>query len=197
VSLCRDRVFTSAECAVLRLLQPHLAAAWGRVTSAQTTWARTADRSLGLSSELRPQDMAAGQYQSLRAYFPGWRNSGELPDPVFEWARASQAELGKPGPRQPLRALTVSKSSGILYLRYFLMGAGAELYFMERPAVAPLLSQREEEVLHWIAQGKRDEEIGIILGVATKTVAKHVEHVLAKLRVTNRTAAVAASLSRG
>lgn len=53
------------------------------------------------------------------------------------------------------------------------------------------LSPREREVLHWVAQGKRDEEIGIILGLARKTVGKHIEHILAKLAVPNRTAAVA------
>jgi DNA-binding CsgD family transcriptional regulator len=51
------------------------------------------------------------------------------------------------------------------------------------------LSPREQEVLYWIAEGKRDWEIGRILGLSPRTVGKHVEHVLAKLRVSSRTAA--------
>jgi DNA-binding CsgD family transcriptional regulator len=55
------------------------------------------------------------------------------------------------------------------------------------------LTSREREILRWIADGKRDGEIAVILGLAPKTVGKHVEHVLRKLGVNNRTAAVAAS----
>jgi len=51
------------------------------------------------------------------------------------------------------------------------------------------LTARECEVVGWIAQGKRDAEIGAILGCATKTVSKHVERVLAKLGAETRLAA--------
>lgn len=51
------------------------------------------------------------------------------------------------------------------------------------------LSARESEVLYWIAQGKTNPEIAVILGIARRTVATHVEHILAKLRVENRCAA--------
>ena len=51
------------------------------------------------------------------------------------------------------------------------------------------LSHREAEVLYWIAQGKTNPEIAVILGIARRTVATHVEHILAKLAVENRCAA--------
>ena len=51
------------------------------------------------------------------------------------------------------------------------------------------LSRREAEVLFWIAQGKTNPEIAVILGIARRTVATHVEHILAKLTVENRCAA--------
>lgn len=54
------------------------------------------------------------------------------------------------------------------------------------------LTAREAEILVWIIQGKRDSEIAIILGIASKTVSKHVERILAKLGVETRGAAVAA-----
>lgn len=53
------------------------------------------------------------------------------------------------------------------------------------------LSPREGEVLHWIAEGKRDAEIATILGIAPRSVSKHVEHILAKLGAETRTAAAA------
>ena len=51
------------------------------------------------------------------------------------------------------------------------------------------LTKREAEVLSWIARGKGNYEIGVILGAKTRTVSKHVEHILSKLNVENRTAA--------
>lgn len=55
---------------------------------------------------------------------------------------------------------------------------------------APELTPRECEVMHWVSQGKRDREIAIILGLSPRTVEKHVCHILEKLRVETRTAAV-------
>ena len=58
------------------------------------------------------------------------------------------------------------------------------------------LTSRECEVLRWVAHGKRDADIARILGIATKTVGKHIEHLLAKLHAENRTAAVSVALDR-
>ena len=51
------------------------------------------------------------------------------------------------------------------------------------------LSPREAEVLLWIAQGKNNEEIGIILGASRNTIKKHVMRVLEKLGAETRNAA--------
>ena len=51
------------------------------------------------------------------------------------------------------------------------------------------LTHREAEVLTWIAKGKGDYEIGVILGAKRRTIEKHVEHILSKLDVENRTSA--------
>jgi DNA-binding CsgD family transcriptional regulator len=56
------------------------------------------------------------------------------------------------------------------------------------------LTRRETEVLTWITQGKTNYEIGVILGVSTRTVCKHVQRVLNKLSVENRTAAAAIAI---
>ena len=51
------------------------------------------------------------------------------------------------------------------------------------------LTEREAEVLYWVAQGKTSPEISIILGSALKTVKKHLQRVYEKLGVETRTAA--------
>jgi DNA-binding NarL/FixJ family response regulator len=57
------------------------------------------------------------------------------------------------------------------------------------------LTARETEVLTWIAQGKTNYEIGVILSACTGTICKHVEHILCKLDVRNRTAAAVIALA--
>ncbi len=51
------------------------------------------------------------------------------------------------------------------------------------------LSPRESEVLLWLTRGKANRDIATILDVSPRTVTKHVEIVLSKLNVENRTAA--------
>jgi DNA-binding CsgD family transcriptional regulator len=54
-----------------------------------------------------------------------------------------------------------------------------------------LLTAREREVLHWVAEGKRDGEIAIILHRSERTIEQHVRTCLRKLGVETRTAAAA------
>ena len=51
------------------------------------------------------------------------------------------------------------------------------------------LTRRETEVLHLLAEGRPNAEIGTELGLSPRTVEKHVEHILEKLAVKSRTAA--------
>ena len=57
------------------------------------------------------------------------------------------------------------------------------------------LTSRETEVLTWIAQGKTNSEIGMILRACTGTICKHVERILSKLGVENRTAAAVIAIA--
>lgn len=56
------------------------------------------------------------------------------------------------------------------------------------------LTIREADVLLWIANGKTNREIGLILEMSPRTVNKHLEQVFRKLGVENRTAAAAAAI---
>jgi len=59
------------------------------------------------------------------------------------------------------------------------------------------LTPREAEVLFWISEGKSNHDIGVILAASTGTICKHVEHILSKLNVENRTAAAVIALKKG
>jgi DNA-binding response OmpR family regulator len=51
------------------------------------------------------------------------------------------------------------------------------------------VTQRESEVLLWIAKGKSNRDIGEILGLSSRTVTKHLEQIYVKLGVENRASA--------
>jgi DNA-binding NarL/FixJ family response regulator len=81
--------------------------------------------------------------------------------------------VGEPGPGEYLIRLNdggVSKDDEILRKRFD-------------------LTEREAEVLLWIAQGKSNRDIAAILNCSPRTVNKHLEQIYHKLDVENRTAA--------
>ena len=63
--------------------------------------------------------------------------------------------------------------------------------------IAKALTQREVEVIRWLANGKNIWEISVILGISERTVKFHTAAILQKLGASNRTHAVAKALSKG
>jgi DNA-binding CsgD family transcriptional regulator len=65
----------------------------------------------------------------------------------------------------------------------------------ERPSSRPPsthgLTRRETEVLQWMAAGKTNKDIAIILAISPRTVEKHLERIFEYLGVETRTAAAA------
>jgi transcriptional regulator EpsA len=60
-------------------------------------------------------------------------------------------------------------------------------------APVTLLSKRELQVLHWVKNGKTNQEIGQILGISPPTVKNHLQKIMRKLNVNNRAQAVGKS----
>jgi DNA-binding NarL/FixJ family response regulator len=68
------------------------------------------------------------------------------------------------------------------------------------PQPAPLrepLTGREVDVLHLITQGQTNRQIGKALAISPGTVKIHVEHILAKLEVSDRTQAAVRAVQLG
>ncbi|MEW5686146.1 MAG: helix-turn-helix domain-containing protein [Pseudomonadota bacterium] len=60
------------------------------------------------------------------------------------------------------------------------------------PQAAPTrLTPREQDALSWVAEGKSDWEISVILGLSEATVRFHVDNARRKLGAVNRAHAVA------
>ena len=62
---------------------------------------------------------------------------------------------------------------------------------------APRLTPRETEILQLIAKGLSNRDAAEALGVSRATVRTHLEHIYAKLEVSNRTEAVTEAIRRG
>lgn len=67
----------------------------------------------------------------------------------------------------------------------------AEFELKQAQAAKPLLTLREREIMHWVAAGKTDEEIGEILNLSSNTTAWHLKNAMRKLNTTRRAQAVA------
>ena len=59
------------------------------------------------------------------------------------------------------------------------------------------LTQREQDVLEQIVRGKSNKEIGAILDISEATVKTHINNLLGKLGVEDRTQAATAAIQRG
>jgi DNA-binding CsgD family transcriptional regulator len=122
-----------------------------------------------------------------------------LPPTVEKWVRREIAAIGMNElairPPQPLYlrlgekslclrlAATRDRTGYILLLR--VEDPTAELAKLNALELGP----RVTEVLYWLAKGKRNEEIGIILRMAPETVKTHLKTIFHHLNVENRAAA--------
>ena len=68
---------------------------------------------------------------------------------------------------------------------------------LDERARRPTLTLREWQVLELVAEGMRNKEIAVALGISGDTVGMHVKNLYSKLDVHDRTAAVAKAIRRG
>ena len=92
-----------------------------------------------------------------------------------------------------LMALQVG-SAGLGEVMWLLSTRPAQAVEETSRLAAAALTAREAEVLSWIAKGKTNRDIGDILGISSRTVNKHLEHVFEKLGVETRAAAAALAI---
>jgi DNA-binding CsgD family transcriptional regulator len=200
----RDRRdFSERDRAVLIFLSPHLAQAYRNCRVAAKTDLDLETIGEGLDSIHRALMVAepngkihwtsplAGEW--LMEFFPDFTHGAErLPSLLAKWLRNIDraAQTGRPAFSQ----LQLPTSSGCRLLVYSGKANGRYVIVLmrERTEIDPVsaepfgLTPREAEILFWLSEAKTRPEIGAILGVSWRTVAKHMEHIFAKLGVENR-----------
>jgi DNA-binding CsgD family transcriptional regulator len=201
------RDFTERERALLQHLQPQLTLAFQNLLAAggvksQLDEATAALKALGSSAVVID---AAGKIlrceepsrQRLTDYFgrvPGHLLPGEVQRWVVE--RLASGPRIKPLPGcfsrvGPRGTLTLRIAPLRLPEEWLLILSEAAAQNMEA-RLRPLgFSRRQSEVVRWLLDGKTNSEIGTILGISSRTVQKHLEHLFADLGVETRTAAAA------
>src|SRR5690606_4349268 len=133
---------------------------------------------------------------AFRAFEPG---TFTLPRTVVEW-------LGRGGRAGPADTIALDAAASHIKLSLSYIGQiGPDeilLRLVEGDAsddqtllkTRLSLTQREAEVLLWIARGKSNRDIADILKLSPRTVNKHLEQIYAKLGVENRTSAAALAM---
>ena len=195
-----QRDYTEIDRIKLNLVRPHLLQAYANAEELmghldekddlKTALRETGHGVIALNAAGETAHATPGAFDRLAAYFPGSSEPPRLPRAISDWLRKG---AGNPFTAQTnssqliVRASHCSKRPLLLLSEQGNRGLG----------LAEPLTRRECEVLKWLCEGKTNPEIALILGVATGTVKLHVEHILAKLGVENRTAATALALDAG
>lgn len=203
----KQKAFTERDRAMLTVVRPHLIQARANAlafTAAERRTLALADSLASLRASvvlLHPDGQVAWftprAMELLERFFPGaGKNASQLPEPLARWWRQAQAQFAEAlaETRTPFTKvlresrLTVHCQTGHDGAHRLLLTE--EKNFSLAAQVRPFgLTHREIEVLYWLAEGKNNPEIAVILKISPRTVHKHVEHIFQKLNVETRHAA--------
>lgn len=183
----------------LNLVRPHLLQAYANVEELaghleERNDLRTALRESGhglvaLDAAGRVAHATPGVAECLARYFPDAAPFPRIPTALEDW-RATH----------PTSAFTMHGTGATLVVRN--PRDAQHLLLVSEDHGLPTLSEggpltpRESEVLHWLGEGKSNREIAGILGISAGTAKQHVQSILAKLGVANRTVATAVARRR-
>jgi DNA-binding CsgD family transcriptional regulator len=137
------------------------------------------------------------QMRKLGFYHEVWKPLG-IDDSLRVWLPAPEGHGRQLYLERSKRDFTERERSLLELVRPALIKMHAAATTRRRkdgPESSPL-TPRETEILGWIADGKTTREIAAILVVSPHTVRKHIEHILEKLDVRTRSAAVAQAFPR-
>ena len=191
------RPYDAEERLMLTLLQPHFAQCFRQLAAAHP------DHPLfhGDPSSLPPMPstlvcddrgriLSIGETSLALLRNCGVKHAGRIPNDWEIWLRRQLRGVDACSPPEPLILATSGGSLVCHCLRNPSTGQH-RLVFQIFGSMVSGLSKREKEVAGWMADGKTNPEISIILGISRATVKNHVENILRKLGAENRTAAAA------
>jgi DNA-binding CsgD family transcriptional regulator len=197
-----DRPFGERERASLETLAPHLRAAYVRLELNQEAegWRAALERGLAhagacvvmIDADDRIVGADPGAEEVLRRWFGTRPRPALLPVELAEWVGEAGPAMGAPrfvrvisGRRLEVRFVSPADGERLLMLQERRTGPADPAELM---AALPV-TRRQAQVLALLGEGRSDAEIAHRLGISVRTVGHHVEHILRRLGVSNRTAA--------
>ena len=199
-----SRDFSERARLMLNLLRPHCAQAYLTARDWRVLEDRNSQLEEALDATVKPVVLysdrsvllhATPAAKALLSQHFSWQEGARLPAAIRSWAEAERARqrgggvLSAPLPGPTKARLTDHPA------RYFCSITFQETAPLDPRSLLPLgLTERECEVLVWMAEGKSNGEIATILGIGSETVKRHVQHILEKTDTPNRIAAVRLAL---
>ena len=199
----KDIPFTEREREILNLLQPHLATSYlnaiahSGVRKSIAEIKAVVETAPGAYGYFHPDGQLAWLQEKaaawLHEFFPGEVKTAEkIPQSIGRLVQASFN--GDHAPK------SLEKIGGSEILTVCLGGSPLDgrILRLERKSKTPLprfrplpqFSERKNDVLKWMVEGKRNAEIAAILHISPRTVERHVTEILAGLSVENRATAI-------
>ena len=198
--------FTERHRALLTALQPHVTQAYRNALIHTQSVERTRTREemldsmevgwVDLDHDLRVLGLSSQTRSMLEAFFTvDTLDANRLPPQLNDWLAGRLADAN---PEAPAAPLVVENEAGRLIIRLFVSQASRLPSLLidcsvgeDSPAVLSALgvTDRQAEILYWLAKGKSNAEIAIILNISVRTVETHVYRLLEQLGVNNRTEA--------
>jgi DNA-binding CsgD family transcriptional regulator len=133
-------------------------------------------------------------------------SEGQLPPRILAWLGASGEVDRSEEEGERDSTLTIDRDGKRMEIFHLFDPETAEYLLWFEESKAPTLSieslqqlglsQRETEVLFWLAHNKKNEEIALELNCKPNTVKKHIENLYLKLDVKSRTEAVLLALTK-
>ena len=190
----KEKDYDERDRAVLEMLRPHLVVAFNNLDLIQNhkTIQNGAELALNeLSSATLIVDAQGGipYHTGPAMQWLGMTSPEQLPGAISDWLNRGSTN----GARETLRW---TSATGEIQIRVLPTSSpDRRLLVLSRENAQPSadtslsgLSRRQQEVAHWIREGKTNQEIAAILGISPRTVQKHVEHIFEKLGVETRVA---------
>lgn len=199
--------FTERDREVLNALHPHLVTSY--INALVSSRAHESTAQVKAAMETAPGAYgyfdASGKLAWLQAKAELWLQEF-FPDEVKSLEKIPRSvqvllqESFADGP--PAKLLEKKNAEEILTVCIGGSPLGGRILRLERKSQKPLprfrhipnLSDRQNDVLQWMVEGKRNGEIAAILGISERTVERHVTEILVGLQAENRATAIVRAL---
>jgi DNA-binding CsgD family transcriptional regulator len=178
---------------------PH-GAAWEETEKKFAAYQITSQGVIVLARDGTVQTISPHASEWLACYFPkSPANNGPLPATLSDWLKQHQGKVPGQGSLTRLGSpLVLMRGDKRLRVQLADAGGGQQVmlfseedFLVTQSQIQRLgLTPRESQVLLWLAEGKTNAEIGMVLKMSPRTVEKHVAQILVKLEVENRASAI-------